>query len=257
MNCLTVAIKRFCVVLGVLSFCLFIAKTTIAQVHQEDMTYSNETAYAEGVQSQDGFFEDFDRGRADNWVDDESGAWSVTDKVYRMNGTGAGVLRASCYNVPFDDFAYQIDTRRAQGNLNASQGMVFRLSGNGDFYIFAIAASGYYSAFKFDARTGIELIPWTTTPVIKKGANAWNTMKVVCHGSDIDFFINGTLLKTVKDSAAYLSGMVGVFAVDEAQSDQGSPIVDFDNIRLSISGSLSNYETGSVFCPVLEDLPLN
>lgn len=272
MNCLTVAAKRFCLILGVLFCCSFIAATTLAQLPEQNVTnlnyclgskplpwfvqgseeslptecLANDIVYAQGVASQDGFFENFDQGRADNWVDDESGVWSVTDKVYRMNGTGAGVLRASCYNLPFNNFTYQIDVSRTQGDPKASQGMVFRLASNGDFYIFAVAAIGYYSAFKFDVRTGVELIPWTATPVIKQGMKAWNTMKVVCNGPDLDFYLNGTLLKTVKDNAPYLSGMVGIFAVDETKSNQGYPMVEFDNIKLSVSGNLSP-----------SDLPLN
>jgi hypothetical protein len=242
MNCLTGAAKRLYFILGVLSFCLFIAGNALAQnVNKADtngMLYRG-VIYTEGKQTQDGFSEDFDQGRADNWLDDRSGVWSVTDKLYRMNGMGEGVLRASCYNAPFNNFAYQMDVRRTVGNPDASQGMVFRLASNGDFYVFAIASSGYYSAYKFDSLSGVEMIPWTASPVVKQGTSAWNTMKIVCKGPSIDFFVNGTLLKTVQDNTPYLSGMVGVFAVDEKDDDQGNPIVDFDNIKLSISGNFS------------------
>ncbi|MEW5801879.1 MAG: family 16 glycoside hydrolase [bacterium] len=238
MNFLTGTTKKLCFILGVLSFCLFI--TTAAKVQLTEAAGRDlESAFQGAEQSQDGFLEDFDRGMADNWIDDESGVWSITDKVYRMTGTGTGALRASCYNATFGDFAYQVDVRRMQGNLDASQGLLFRLNTNGDFYVFALASSGYYSAYKFDSRNGTEVIPWTTSSAIKQGAGVWNTMKVVCKGPAIDFYINGTLLKTVRDNNPYLTGMVGLVAVDEKRSDQGNPIVDFDNARLSISGRLS------------------
>jgi hypothetical protein len=237
MNCLTGATKRLCLILGVLSFCSFIATPTPAQCTNK--VNSNAIVCAEETQGQNGVDENFDRGRADNWLDDDSGVWSVSDKVYRMNGTGEGVLRVSCYNAPFNNFAYQIDVRRKQGNPDASQGMIFRLDPDGNFYVFAVASSGYYSAYKFDSRNGVQLIPWTATPAIKQGIKEWNTMKVVCNGPGIDFYVNDTLLKQFKDNTPYLSGMVGVFAVDEKKGDQGNPIVEFDNVTLSISGNSS------------------
>lgn len=272
MNCLTGFMKKVCLILVVFSFCSFISTMTWAQnlalvtpavaMHTNKADFNDIVRNAGGQFNvsgniDNGFLEDFDRGNADNWIDDESGVWSVNDKVYRMNGDGSGALRASCYNAPFDNFAYRIDVRRTQGNLDASQGMIFRLANNGDFYVFALAGSGYYSAYKFDSRSGIEMIPWTSSDVIKQGTKAWNTLKVVCNGPTIDFYVNGTLLKTVKDTAPYLSGMVGVFAVDEKKGDQGNPIVDFDNIRLSISGNLSNYDMSSKSSLAPSDLPVN
>jgi hypothetical protein len=236
MDYLTSAVRRFCIILGVISFCLFIIIP--ASLAQQMDNANFQIIGSEGGRFQDGFLEDFDRGKADNWIDDESGVWSVSDRVYRMNGDGSGTLRASCYNAPFSDFAYQLDVRRVQGNLDASQGMIFRLSSNGDFYVFALASSGYYSAYKFNSSSGMEMIPWTASSAIKQGARAWNTMKVVCRGPAIDFYVNGTLLNTVKDNAPYLSGLVGVFAVDEKKTDSGNAIVDFDNIKLNISGNL-------------------
>lgn len=283
MHCLTsglkeLSAKRLCLILGVLSFCSFIATPTLAQqMNKANLNFcmgskpcvANDIVSTEGGQfsgsgkmsgsgnMDGGFFEDFNRGHADNWIDDESGVWSVTDKVYRMNGDGSGTLRASCYNAPFNDFAYQIDVRRTQGKLDAFQGMIFRLASNGNFYLFAIIGSGYYSAYKFDSHSGIEMIPWTATGVIKQGIKAWNTLKIVCNGPAIDFFVNGTLLQTVEDNAPYLSGMVGIFAVDEKKGDQGNPIVDFDNIKLSISGNLLNYSMGSKPRLAPSDLPVN
>lgn len=227
------ALKKLCLILAGISFWAFIAGNAGAQLMVENANNSDTLASAGEVLAGDGFFEDFDRGRAENWIDDESGVWSFTDSVYRMAGSGAGALRASCYNAPFDNFTYQLDVRRMQGNPDASQGMVFRLSNTGNFYVFAIASSGYYSAFKFDGRNGYEMIPWTTSPAVKQGLKVWNTLKVVCNGPTIEFSVNGTALKTIKDSAPYLSGMVGVFAVDEQPGAQGNPIVDFDNVRLT------------------------
>lgn len=227
------AIKISCLVLAVVSFWVFIATTACAQFTAENESNPGDLACVGEVLAGNGFFEDFDRGRAENWIDDESGVWSFTDSVYRMAGSGAGALRASCYNAPFDNFSYQLDVRRMQGNPDASQGMVFRLSNTGNFYVFAIASSGYYSAFKFDGRNGYEIIPWTTTPAVRQGLKVWNTLKVVCSGPTMEFSVNGTTLKTIKDSSPYLSGMVGVFAVDEQPGAQGNPIVDFDNIRLT------------------------
>ncbi|MCL6583640.1 MAG: DUF1080 domain-containing protein [bacterium] len=231
------AIQRLCLMFTVFPFWTFMAINAWAQLTAAEAKGNlNTIESAEEVLAGNGFFEDFNRGRADNWIDDESGVWSATDGVYRMTGTGVGALRASCYNAPFDNFTYQIDVRRTQGNPDASQGMIFRLSPTGNFYVFAITSSGYYGAFKFDSRNGYELIPWTPTSAVKQGLKAWNSLKVICSGPTIEFLVNGTSLKTIKDNSPYLSGMVGVFAVDEQMEAQGSkPIVDFDNIRLTVS----------------------
>jgi hypothetical protein len=186
------------------------------------------------------FFEDFEDDLADGWVDDGSGVWSVGDGVYKMTGSLVSTARYSHYNEDFDNFTYQVDVRRMQGNELAGQGVIFRGGGSDEnFYAFHIGANGKYFIFKRVDGVTIKLIPaWTFTSAIQQGFDKWNTLKVVCQGSTMEFYINSTLVESLIDSE-FVTGKVGVRAVDNASMQN---IMHFDNARLTLEVDLSGVQ---------------
>jgi hypothetical protein len=58
------------------------------------------------------------------------------------------------------------------------------------------------------------VVNWTSTDAIKGGTRS-NELEVRCEGEDMQFFINGELVKTVKDYAGYKKGVAGIYTSDD------------------------------------------
>jgi len=183
-------------------------------------------------------YEDFNDNVADNWVDDGADVWSVGEGVYKMTGMSTGEVRYSYYDQDFDDFTYEVDVRRTQGSLLHAQGMVFRWGDTGENgYVFHMGANGKYLILKVINGSYTFLIPsWTDSDAIDQGYDVWNTLKVVCSGTTMEFYINDTLVESLVDSEFY-SGRVGVKALDAGSTPAN--IMHFDNARLSLDAPLS------------------
>ena len=198
---------------------------------------------ASGGCNQSGFNEDFNDGVANDWVNDESGRWSVTGGNYKMTGTGANSWAGSLYNAPYCDFVYQAKVKRTSGPLTQSMGLFLRAdnpnpyAGNG--YGFYITADGYYSLWKYTSGSPSSLIPSTSSSAINTGLGNWNILKVVTLGSKISVYVNGTLLGSVNDSL-YLSGKVGVGAFDQSSSPYS--VAEFDFVTLDITRKMTTVD---------------
>jgi hypothetical protein len=159
--------------------------------------------------------ESFD-GPPNGWTTDGSGAWSTTAGVYRMNGTmpAGGAFRFSYYGSVFDDFTFQADVTTVQGSSDSGCGLLFRGDGTLDnVYVFQIAPNGTYSVGRQEGGIGTTLVPSTYSSVINTGLNTVNTLRVACHGSIMQFYINDKLVNVV-DDRAFGSGRVGLYAWD-------------------------------------------
>lgn len=177
------------------------------------------------------FVEDFEDGVPDNWVDDGSGVWSVENGVYKMigNSPAENMVRFSYYDGNFSDFIYQVVVKRTQGNLDSLHGMYFRGDGTlQNRYAFVIQSNGYYLVGKVVNGTPILLIPSTYSGTIKQGYDVWNTLKVICCGSTIRFYINDMCVNCIVDSE-FSSGKVGV---QDAEVPDTNNITHFDNVEL-------------------------
>jgi len=118
--------------------------------------------------------------------------------------------------------------------------MIFRGDGTDkNFYVFHIGANGKYFIFKRVDGATIKLIPrWIFSNAIRQGFNAWNTLKVVCQGSTLEFYINGTQVESLVDSE-FSTGKVGVRAVENTSVQN---IMHFDNARLTLDVGLSGVQ---------------
>lgn len=183
-----------------------------------------------------GFFEDFNDGVADNWYDPDSGEWSVADGVYKLTGSSPSpdICRHSYYDQVFSDFAYRVRLNRIQGSLTLGAGITFRSNGtwqNGYRLIIAEASDfGYYRIIKYVDGTSIPLTDWKMSTAIKPGYGVWNTLKVICVGSSLEFYVNGTHVESLDDST-FLSGQVGLMAWDLSEGD--NTVIHFDDAHLT------------------------
>ena len=199
-----------------------------------------------------GFLEDFNDGIADNWVDDGSGAWSVTSGIYRADAVdSSSVIYYSHYNDDFADFTYGVDVRRTSGSDGKSMGMIFR--GDGDYYngyVFHIIASGSYLIYSIVNGSYTWLIPgWTPSDALNTGLNAWNRLEVDVSGSSMEFSINGTVVETLSDSSL-ASGQAGIKAYGSAPDGD---VVDFDNAELVEGASIMGTPKPALAIPATQE----
>jgi hypothetical protein len=75
-------------------------------------------------------------------------------------------------------------------------------------YAFYIDRGGSFSVVKFENGALTVLQAWTSTPAIIPG-DAWNILRVVAEGPDLQFYINGTAVWSGSDPS-FSSGRVGL-----------------------------------------------
>ena len=189
---------------------------------------------------------------ADNWDDDGSGLWSVqmvspTDGEYVMDGTGGWYWRYSAYDEEYTDFTYEVEVTRISGMANANNGIMFRSDGTDDnCYHFGLnQETGRYTLLKYVAGTASWISPgWTDSPATNLGLGAWNTLKVVCSGSNITLYINDVLVGAYTDNE-FSKGKVGVRCYDYQTDDE----LHYDNICLTLDTTGSVPSTTSAPAP--------
>jgi hypothetical protein len=163
---------------------------------------------------------DFNDGRAQNWLDDGSGCWAVSDGAYVMTGNNGGVWRYSYYDQKFCDFEFQVDMRKLSGDSsenNYSYGVSFRSDGTMDNRdSFTISKGGGYGIGKSVNGTSTKIKDWTKSVALNAGFEHWNTLGVVAKGSSLRFYANGILLHDIQDTA-FSCGLVGLHAYDPAK----------------------------------------
>lgn len=192
----------------------------------------------------------FNDGQAQNWIDDNSSCWSISDRTLVMAGNKADVVRDTFYDQEFCDFTYQANMRKVAGDSNDSvfgYGLLLRSDGTpNNYYEFFILKDGHYQIAKGVDGTFERLVGWNSSDALNTGYNQWNTLKVVAKGSTIKFYANGKLLDIIEDTT-HSCGKLGLFAVDAASSTDPDR-VEFDNVLIipeSGSNGTDNGENSS------------
>jgi hypothetical protein len=168
-----------------------------------------------------GFFEDFNDGDAQNWVDDSSGRWFVSslDLNYVMSGLGSINDAFSYYNEYFEDFTYRVRIQQTSGDPDLLRGIFFR--SNNPWELNESTFSGY--VLQFDGNGNWELIRYDwdgSYSIIGSGFSTHiypdqpNLLEVSCYGNTFTVSFNGAQVATLIDNM-YSDGMVGLFAFDE------------------------------------------
>ncbi len=177
-----------------------------------------------------GFFEDFNDGIADNWIDDGTGRWSIGDGVYIMDSNSLVKVATSYYNVIYEDFELKGKVNKILGSgLGWYNGLMAKLNGS-ERYLFIISPSGSYCLWKnLPDGSGIFLIEWTHSDYINTGFNSWNTLKIKMEGSFITLFINGNHVDDYNDPSYIKTGYAGLMSKDV----DGREVSNYDDVSLS------------------------
>ena len=90
-------------------------------------------------------------------------------------------------------------------------GLVFRKEDSDNYYMAGISSDGQYAFGKMVKDQWVTLIPWTWSGAI---TSEENTLRLVCVGERIDFYVNDTLLFARTDSA-FSHGGLGLYAATD------------------------------------------
>jgi len=80
----------------------------------------------------------------------------------------------------------------------AAAGIMFGLNDQLSFYVFAVEEDGQAAVLQYQSLTGAWLypVPWGAAPMLKKGGNATNTLRVTWSGTSGTAYINGQQFAT-------------------------------------------------------------
>ena len=118
----------------------------------------------------------------------------------------------------YQNMAVTVNTRILSG---VSGGLFFRVStdvfGEYSGYLFEITTSGKYRISLFSQRITATITPlknWTSSPALRQGYAANNTLQVIAQGSSLSLYANGVFLVQLVDST-YTSGLIAFYATTD------------------------------------------
>jgi eukaryotic-like serine/threonine-protein kinase len=145
---------------------------------------------------------------------DKYGTCAFTQGAYHVDATlEGGTKNCASSSSNYSDFAYEVQMTIVKGDEG---GILFRLDGNGNSYLFSIDQNGSYLLwFYFNCPNSCNLsgLRSGSSPFINTGLNKPNLVAVVAKGSTIDLYVNNHKIDDVSDST-YSQGQFGVFATD-------------------------------------------
>ncbi len=150
-----------------------------------------------------------------NW-DQNSKCVFGTDGYHVREGTDWHGCKESSNT--YRNVTLTVNTRILSG---LSGGLFFRVStdvfGEYSGYLFEITATGKYRISLFSQRISATITPlrdWTSSPALRQGYAASNTLQVIAQGSNLSLYANGVFLVQLADST-YTSGLIAFFATTD------------------------------------------
>jgi hypothetical protein len=153
-------------------------------------------------------------GDTTGW-ESHSGTWYVDNDYYYSAGL-IGAYSSASYSSNFNDFDYQVQMWRYGSAINTNN-IIIRGTPNpldtlnrwDSYYSFQYSKDGYFSVWKkLSGDSPVALQSWTSSSAILTYDN-WNTLQVIANGSNLQFYINGTLVWSGTDTSLS-SGRVGL-----------------------------------------------
>jgi hypothetical protein len=146
------------------------------------------------------YAEDF--SQKDGWFEDEHNY--VKDGVYHMYDPQYGT--SSWLEKPYSDFVATVKTQRLEGSMTNGYGLMFRIQGPDDNYLFFINGNGQYCVGKYVGGNWSYIQAWTPSNAILPGGP--NLLQVKAVGNSFSLRINDRLVAEVSDNA-FAQGNVG------------------------------------------------
>ena len=164
------------------------------------------------------------------WMKSDSGSWRIDEGRLILSGTGTAEDGDFMFVSPYTNFPsdldISVDTEWLGGVDDASYGIMYIWGGDTSegIYSFGIAADGGYVLYPDWPDGNGNLINWTASSSINKEGK--NTLRVVTSESFMEFYINGTMVKSVMDGPNRL-GFLWLYVMDLQE-------VAFDNLVVKV-----------------------
>lgn len=178
------------------------------------------------------FIETFDN--AGNWGtgEDAYSIGAVVNGVYDFKVLENDISRWVSAGKSFSDGIYEVEATPVEGPLDNGYGLIFRANPEaGDFYLFKVSADGYVWIGRY--ANGAEAATiigdhWFESPVVLRGLNATNKLKVQAEAGNLIFYVNDQEVGRVTDNTL-TKGDVGMLV----QTLGGGGVrVLFDNLSV-------------------------
>ena len=215
-------------------------RTDGASVWMESLASNEWAALAEEVKALACIVEpsletDFGEGKTPYWMNRTDGSWGVAgSNMLRFAGYRMDAYPFALINYPCADASLQADVRKVSGDAASyvyGYGLHLRSDAvESNYYEFAITRAGHYMIGKYVNGAWVTLVSWRTTNALRTGYGVWNTLKATARGTNLYFYANGQLLKTLGDSSLS-NGYFGLCAI-EAAASTNTDIVEYDNVVL-------------------------
>jgi hypothetical protein len=207
--------KKFIPLLGVLLFALSACDSASATP-----TLVSATNFQDDFSKNTGFWQTFT---------EPTTSAKISEGTLNMSVTAPFTVGVSVAALNMSDFDFTVTTTQVGMGSANGYGMVFRYVDTQNFYRFDIGGDGKWAMTRRIPNDWKHITDLKSSPAIKSGNNAVNTLRVVARGNTFEFYANGVLLDTVTDNTLPL-GRIGLFAstFDDAKAD-----VKFDNVKVT------------------------
>lgn len=192
----------------------------------------------------EGVFEDFNDGEADNFLTDGSGRWNVINNAYKMSGALANTTAYSYYPFNFNDFELSVDMKVTNsGSSGHAFGIYFKSQSANlkiNSYRLSIQRNGKWYIGKYVNGTFYFITNgWVYSSALNQGLNAINNIRIIFNGTQVDVYFNSIYIGYVYNMTTFTSGYIGVQGYD---SDDYYNVFIFDNF-IANSGNNSSKST--------------
>ena len=169
---------------------------------------------------------------------DETGDWQLSADAAASVAVAEGVLRVHVFEVgqvawaaagrTYGDFRLSVEATQVSGPDDNEYGVLVRMAGDQQFYVFSISGDGYARAAWYNSGSWKLLgTDWMSSEAIQQGA-ATNVLAVEARGATFVFSVNGTQVMQVED-AQLVKGDIGLYA---GAFNEADVVIDFDNLEV-------------------------
>ena len=163
--------------------------------------------------------------------DTEESAVYVQDGELFLEDRGKGVaVYAPLSGKTYEDVLVSVEARHVQGTVNNWMGVICRQQDEGNYYLLAISADGFYLILRVEDGESTALAGPKMSDAINQG-KAENDVIVRCQGSSLSLRVNGDFVVARTDAVFSDSGQIALFA-DAVESGETATTA-FDNFVLS------------------------
>jgi hypothetical protein len=165
-------------------------------------------------------------------TDTHSAAINKNELTLAVSQPG-GYVSSLRQDTDLDDYYAELTTSTSLCRGGDEYGLLLRVSDSGDFYRFSLTCNGYVRVDKYYNGRASSPLPLTQHGSVPPAAPSSTRLGVLAQGQDLEFFINGEWVYTLRD-LSLPSGGLGVFI---RSNGENAVTVNFSDLKVYGAGS--------------------